>query len=756
LLPVQPRSLLSTWFISSSVLRKAVPILACLAPLCCAAQADLSGTVTNARLGVALPEVAVFVPELHIGVRTDSAGHFLLHVPQPGRFTVQFTLTGRESRFADIDVSDKPITLDMVLRPSQMELQEVDIVGAQLNAPRESSRKVEMMSVEEMRERGSFNLTDAVAKLPGVSQLTTGIGISKPVIRGLYGNRVQVNTFGQRFDNQQWQDEHGLGLSDLGIDRVEVIKGPAALQYGSDALGGVLNVIEEKPAPVGTTEQNVHLSLMSNTRGGSISYGIKKSTAKMWWRLAAGADSHGDYSSGGDQRVLNSRFAMYNAKASVGWCKGHWTTANHVQLSFGQFGFVFDTLARSIDDARASRSFEGPHHQVLFGILSSENTFYGDRTKWKVNAGWTANQRQEQEGGNKISLDMLLNSGSGLVQATTTTSASGSWTNGISLLYQNNTNLGSRIIVPDATTLEGSIYSYYRQRLPRATIEGGVRFDDRAIHTLETLDLNPPGAAIEPFDKSWTVFNGSVGVAWDPVEHLNLKANISSGYRSGNLAELSSNGLHEGTARYEIGDTDLRLERDLGAELGVTWEWKEQVTLSATAYRNQFQDYIYLAPTGEEHIGFMIYRFLQTDALLQGGEGSIDLHPKALKKFDATVSYALLDASKGDGTPLPFIPANRLTTELKFSPTRHLWFRGGVVHVAAQDRPAAFETATPAFTLINLYAGTELKWNGNPFTLSLFCTNLTDEKYVDHLSRFKYFNLYDIGRNVGVSFALTF
>ena len=166
--------------------------------------------------------------------------------------------------------------------------------------------------------------------------------------------------------------------------------------------------------------------------------------------------------------------------------------------------------------------------------------------------------------------------------------------------------------------------------------------------------------------------------------------------------------------------------------------------------------HIYLAPTGEEFIGFAIYRFLQTDAVLQGGEGTIDLHPKALKKFDATVSYALLDANKGDGTPLPFIPANRLSAELKFSPTQHLWFRAGVVNVAAQDRPAAFETATPAYMLLNLYAGTELKWNGNPFTLSFFCTNLTDATYVDHLSRFKYFNLYDIGRNVGISLQLTF
>jgi iron complex outermembrane receptor protein len=740
----------------SNVLRQAVHIGLWLVPIWCQAQAVLSGSVLDADAGSALPYASVSVPELHIGTRTDSAGAFTLRIPHPGTFTVQVTLLGRESHFEEIAVAGQPIVLTVKLRPSQMELRQVDVVGTQVNAPRNNPRQVDAMSADEMRERGALSVSDAVAKLPGVTQLTTGVGISKPVIRGLYGNRVQVNALGQRFDNQQWQDEHGLGLSAVGIDRVEVIKGPAALLYGSDAIGGVINVIEEKPAPVGTTEQNAQLGLMSNTGGGSLSYGVKKSTEKLWWRLAAGADSHGDYASGGDVRVLNSRFAMYNAKGSLGWRKGRWTSANHVHVSFSQFGFVFDTAARSTDDARLSRSFAGPHHQVLFAVFGSENTLYGERTKWRINLGWTSNQRQEQEGGNKISLDMLLNTGSLVAQATTRMGEHGSWTNGISLLYQTNTNLGSRIIVPDATTLEGSAYSYYRHRLNKAVIEGGLRVDDRAISTLATLNLNPPGAEVEPFDKSWTAVNGSLGLAWDPSEPLNVKANVSSGYRSGNLAELSSNGLHEGTARFEIGDPSLRVERNICAELGFTWEWKEQLEVSVAGYRNQFFDYIYLAPTGTEYIGFQVYRFRQADAVLQGGEFVLDLHPKALRKIDARIAYNLVRAEKGDGSPLPFIPADRLMAEVRFMPSERFWIRPGAVNVMAQDRPDDFETATPGYTLFNVQAGAELKWNKHPLKVSIFCNNLLDERYVDHLSRFKYFRLNDVGRNVGLSLQLTF
>lgn len=738
-----------------NVLRYAVHIGLWLVPFWCQAQAVLSGSVLDAATGTALPEVAVNVPELHLGTRTDSLGAFKLAVPHRGAFTVQFTLLGHESHFEEIVVGEQPLTLTVNLRASQMELSEVEVVGTQVSAPRNNPRRVDVMSADEMRERGALSVSDAVAKLPGVTQLTTGVGISKPVIRGLYGNRVQVNALGQRFDNQQWQDEHGLGLSSVGIDRVEVIKGPAALQYGSDAIGGVINVLEEKPAAVGTTEQSVRLGLMSNTGGGSLAYGIKKSAEKLWWRLAAGADSHGDYSSSGDTRVLNSRFAMYNAKGSVGWRKGRWTSANHVHVSLSQFGFVFDTAARSIGDARYSRSFAGPHHQVLFAMFGSENTLYGDRTKWKINAGWTTNQRQEQEGGNKISLDMLLNTASLTVQATTRKGEHGEWTNGVSLLFQTNTNLGSRIIVPDATTLEGSAFTYYRHKLEKAVFEAGLRVDDRAITTLATLNLNPPDADVAPFSRSWSAVNGSLGLAWDPAEELNIKASVSSGYRSGNLAELSSNGLHEGTARYEIGDPRLNIERNICAELGFTWEWEEQVEVSVTGYRNQFLDYIYLAPTGTEYVGFQIYRFLQTDAVLQGGEASIDLHPKGLKAIDATLSYSMVRADKSDGTPLPFIPADRLRAEVRAAIGPDFWVRPGMTGVMAQTRPDVFETSTPAYSLFNVQAGANLKWNKRPLSLSIFCNNLTDERYVDHLSRFKYFQLNDIGRNVGLSLQLT-
>ncbi|HRH39628.1 MAG TPA: carboxypeptidase-like regulatory domain-containing protein, partial [Flavobacteriales bacterium] len=145
------------------------------------AQADLSGSVQDAVAGKPLAGVSVAIPELHVSTWSDSTGHFKLFVPQRGAFTVQFTLLGRESHFEEVSVVDATVLLNVRLRASQMELREVDVVGTQVSAPRTSSRQVVVMSATEMRERGALSVSDGVARLPGVTQLTTGVGISKPV-----------------------------------------------------------------------------------------------------------------------------------------------------------------------------------------------------------------------------------------------------------------------------------------------------------------------------------------------------------------------------------------------------------------------------------------------------------------------------------------------------------------------------------------------------------------------------------------------
>ena len=159
-------------------------------------------------------------------------------------------------------------------------LKGVVVSGIRTSLVKETSFNIQSLPVNKIRQGGALNISDALSKLPGISQLTTGPAISKPVIRGLYGNRVLAVLSGLKFDNQQWQDEHGLGLNDVGIDRVEVIRGPASLLYGSEAIGGILNIIEEAPNKPGEKDGDVNVGLFSNTYGLSVDGGIRSATEK--------------------------------------------------------------------------------------------------------------------------------------------------------------------------------------------------------------------------------------------------------------------------------------------------------------------------------------------------------------------------------------------------------------------------------------------------------------------------------------------
>lgn len=709
---------------------------------------------TNARIA----DASVYFPELQRGVASDGDGKFALDRLKSGKLLLQVSHIGYENFTARVELTSD-IVLTIVLNPSLIQMKEVVVTGTQTQSLKETTFNITQMTSSQITQSGALSLSDAIARLPGVSQLTTGVGISKPVIRGLSGNRIQVNVNGVRFDNQQWQDEHGLGLSDMGVDRVEVIKGPSSLLYGSDAMGGVLNIIEEKPAPDGELKQDMGLRFYSNTLGTSFNYGIKKSEEKKWWKIRAGFDSHADYSDGNNNRVLNSRFASYNLKASVGFNRKNWISTNNVFISYSKFGFVFDSLSRKETDARISRSFDGPHHEVFIAQASTENTFYKGSRKVKLNGGLITNLRQEDEGGGGISLSMLLNTGTLTAQVNQALGKLNEWTYGTALFFQTNTNYGGRIIVPNAVTGEASLYTHFKHVGERVLYEGGLRYDRRIINTFATGNLNiigndSPSQDVLPFNNSYNAFNISTGGGYNLTKRLQAKVNVSTAYRPGNLAELSSNGLHEGTLRWEIGNPDASIEQNLNIEGSLQYN-HPQFRASFSVYRNQFWNYIYLAPTGTEYFGFRIYKYEQSDALLKGGELAFDWNPTH-SKISINSSIALIKATKRNDENLPFIPANKIAEELQYhvnsgriiNPT----IRGGVNYVLAQNNPSQFETPTSEYVLFHL--GASGGWR--TFEFNLTANNLFNKTYYDHLSRFKYYGIYNMGRNIVLSINFKF
>jgi iron complex outermembrane recepter protein len=613
-----------------------------------------------------------------------------------------------------------------------------------------TSRNIVAITGTEMKEAGAQTLSDGLARLPGVSQLTTG-AISKPVIRGLYGNRILVNVAGLKLEDQQWEDEHGLGLSDVGVERVELIKGPASLLFGSDAMGGVVHVIGEKLPEPGTTKQDVNFKLFSNTYGVGMDYGYKRA-AKNTFMMRGGVESHADYSDGNGNRVPNTRFALYNLNLGYIIQKTRFKSENRLLASFNEFGFIADSadIYEDTDEPRLSRKFENAHHSVLFLMLSSINSIHlNETTEYNITAGIQGNHRQEQERSNEVELDLELNTFTLNTSFRKMLDHSWTWTNGMAGMFQHNTNHASRIIVPNAVIAEASVFSYVNH--PHAfgkwkgNFEAGLRYDHRQVNTHETGSLNPPSSDIPPFERGFNDLNGSLGESLN-LQDLLLKFNLSSGFRSGNLAELAANGPHEGTSFWYIGDPDMKTEQCFNADLSADWS-HNWLSLHGSVFRNRFVNYIYLQPTNEEYFGFDIFRYEQTNATLQGFEAGVGIEKS--ERFSISLDYSFLNAKRDDGSWLPFTPANRLLFDSKYffhlsgTGWQNAFLSFGMNYTQEQDHIAANEIPAGDYLLLN--AGAGISFRSVRFMLT--CRNLTGQLYYDHLSRLKYYGLFDMGRN---------
>lgn len=738
-------------------------VVGILFPLIAGAQFNIKGTVFEDSTGVPIAGANLYLSDLNIGAVSAVNGDFEIKNAPKGKFLLSVSTIGYATKIIKVEFPSE-LNLNIYLEPRTVVVPEVVVFGHSSSSSKESPNTIQPISSRTMQENGAMNLSDGIAKIPGISQLTTGAGISKPVIRGLYGNRIQTVMLGLRFDNQQWQDEHGMGLNDFGIDRVEVIKGAASLLYGSEAMGGVIHIIEEKPSPVGRTTGDVNSKFFSNTNGYSLDAGIKKSTEKLSWRIRLGTESHADYKDGNATRILNSRYGGYFAKASLGIKRKSWVSQNHYFFSWSNYGFLMDTIQLyDTPDPRNSRSFDRPHHTVFLNVFSSNNYITLPHSTLRINAGFQVNNRQEQEGGNKISLDMMMN----------TSTLNAIWTKNIGRselsvgtqdFFQTNRNFGSRMIIPNANLFESSIYGYWKTLYEYVSLEGGIRYDARFIESLPTLGLNVanggPGNDIHPFSRWLSSLNGALGLSLFDEKHWNVKANLTTGYRSANLAEFSSNGLHEGTVRYEIGNINLNIEQNLCADIFASYQNKH-VTISGSGFYNRFLNYIYLAPTNTEYLGFQIFNYVQNDAFLYGTEANFILHPHKWKGFQFENNYSIVRGEIANGEYLPFIPAGKFGSAISYKSEnkekKRSWFiRGGGNYVLEQNHPGAFETSTGDYFLINAGGGFSFEKGNKEYRISIVGNNLSNQVYYDHLSRFKYFGIYNIGRNININFKISF
>ncbi len=720
------------------------------------AQNIITGTVTDKETGEALPGVNILIPEMAKGTYTGRNGNYRLDNLPSGKFILRFSYVGYETVVKKIELTGKPVTLNVALKTLVVQGEEVVVSGSFTETQHENTIKIESLNKKSITLNASPSFIKAIATVPGVSMISKGPGVATPVIRGLSTSNVLMLNNGVTMENFQFSKDHPYMVDQWGVGHVEVIRGPASLIYGSGAVGGVINVLPEPVAPENTVKGDAAMKLFSNTGGVSSSLAVKGNNNGIVWGVRGAVNSHADYLQGDGNFAPNTRFNTASLKANAGVIKKQ-----------GAFRIFYEhhraKLGMAVPPAIALVTEKGRKNEVWYqnltsNMLTSQNKIFLGNTKLEALVSYQQNRRKLQ--GSELTpsptlVDMNLKTLSYKFKSNFNISQKSNAIAGIQGMWQNNKNGNApNHIIPDATIADFSVFGLYKHTFDEIfNFETGLRYDYRNIKV-------PEQTTTGALNLHYNNISGSAGATVNLSEKMLLRFNVASAYRNPNLAELTENGLHG--VHFEIGNKDLKNQQNIETDLGYHLHTRH-TSFDITLFYNKINNYIYLSPTNDTTAeGYKIYRYEQTASRLYGGETSIHIHPHPWDWLHIKMSYAYLTGEKLSGGYLPLIPANKLHTELMLKKNRWKNFRESYVkvsfnHIFEQNRPSEFEKSSPAYSLLDLYLGTDIKLqNNSTVTVAFAVTNILNQTYIDHLSSLRDVNLYNMGRNFTFSVHIPF
>ena len=729
----------------------------------------LKGKITDEATGQALQGAAIYFPDLKKGTVTNAQGIYQISIT-PGNYIVEVSFIGYALITTSITVqadTEKNFSLNHAV----IENANATVTSfLRATSSKKTSTPINVIRKDDLFKGAATNFIDALSKTPGVTQLSTGPAISKPIIRGLGYNRVVVLNDGVRQEGQQWGDEHGIEIDEYNVSRTEVLKVPASIIYGSEALSGVINIVSNVPVANGATRGNVFTNYQSNNNLQGYHFDIAGNKSGFVWGVNASSKKAGDYKNKYDGYVFNSKFSELNGGGFLGiekdWGYSHLIVNKFTQKlgmiegernDLGAFvkpvnvnGVIEEEVATN--DDFISTTPQIPYQYIQHTKYVLDNSINWGVGKFKVNVAYQRNQRQEFGNvldPNEKSLYFDLNTINYSFQYLLPEKNNWKHTIGINGLKQENKNKGVETLIPEYNSVEVGLFFYTQKRINKFNWSGGARIDKKGI-------------TFNDQQKNYGDIAGSIGVTYEATNDLVLKMNIARGYRAPNLSELGSNGAHEGTNRYEYGNTNLSSEKSLQFDLGLEWS-SEHASFTGNVFYNNVSNYIFyqklLGKKGADSIitdsegkHFYAFAYQQQNANLAGAEFNLDIHPHPLDglHIENTLSYvkgSFKNALDGSNN-LPNIPSLRWISELRYELQnnngrfKNTYASLQMDYMAKQNNPFTgfnTETITPAYTLLNIGAGTQVTKRGKQlFGISFVAQNATDVAYQNHLSRLKY------------------
>ena len=769
------------------------------------AQYKLSGKITDFDTQEPVKNASVYLVDLKKSAVSDQNGNYTFQNLKSGKYFVEITNDNYTSLLVSIEVNQDAVS-DFTLQKSAKEIDEV-VVTAVTRASELKKIPVVIKSVDKniINQNASTNLIDGLKNIPGVNQITSGAAISKPVIRGLGYNRVITLVDGIKQEGQQWGGEHGIEIDEFSVGKVEIVKGPGSLMYGSDGIAGVLNFISPKVAANGKIENQLITNYQTNNNLIATSFSNKGNKNGFVWEGRLTNKLAGNYENKYDGKVLNSGFKELDGNLMLGinknWGHSYFnvssynTTLNIVEGERDADG-KFTFINGNGDDVTATdEDYKGykvgfPHQEINHLRLTSNNYFLLKNGTINADFAFQNNKRKEfADATNPDEKELFFDLNTFNYNVRYNVKETNNWETsfGIGGMQQSNTNKGAEALIPDYQFFDAGAFVFTQKTFNKnLTLAGGLRFDNRNVDAQEMLE--DADVKFAKFNKNYSGISGSLGLSYQLDKQSTIKLNLSRGFRAPNIAELSSNGIHEGTFRYEIGDINLKSE--ISHQIDAAYFLNsDHISFEFTPFVNFISNYIYTEKMQDANGNDVIidpsdpvpaFRFTQGNAQLFGGEIFLDFHPHPFDWLHVENSFSYVRATQNNRPEnekfLPFIPAPKYRGEIKtnFEKVNNtfsdFYAKFSVDHYFKQNNIySAFdtETATPAYTLLSVGIGADIKAFGKKDFFNVFISgeNLTDVAYQNHLSRLKYapenpatgrMGVFNMGRNFSVKLMMNF
>jgi iron complex outermembrane receptor protein len=695
---------------------------------------ELAGGVVQPVQGA-----VVSLPGLGRVAITDASGGFRFNRVPVGMVEIFVQRGNARSERRSVEVSAADTTrISLVLAIAHV-LEAITVTGN----PRGQTTALEAfgaltsISSRDLAERMGGSLGETLDGTPGVAKRSFGPGSARPIVRGFDGDRVLIMQDGLRTGDVSSQSgDHGVLTDPAALKRVEILKGPATLLYGSNAVGGVVNAISyhdftHEIPPDGTSG---FITLDGATGDERVGGNFEVQYGQDGWLVwgGGGARRSGDYDAP-DGAVENSATRMERAGFGGG---RHWESGfldGSIELNQGRYGVPFAAAFEGEPDGPGIEIDADRRVFRINGGLRNLTGFLEDAHAHLTYIDWSHSELEGEETGTTFSNESLV------FRAEANQQQQGSWTGTFGVWGQARSfeAVGEEALSPPVDQFSFAAFALEEVDLGATRLAGGIR--------LETNRYDVGGGLP---DRDFTGVSGSLGLNVGLVDGAAFYSNVSRSHRAPALEELYNDGPHLGNLTFEEGDPDLRNEITTGLDAGVRLQ-SDALNLEAGAFFYDIARYVYLAPTGEMEDGLPVGRYVQGDARYLGLEASADVRVTESLRLLVGFDFVRADLTE-TSEPLPRIPPlrGRLGLDLHL---KGLDIRPEVTFTAEQDRVFGLETVTAGHALFNLVASYTILGGSRQHMISLRVRNIGDELYRNHSSFIK-----DLAPEQGRSAQLTY